>query len=43
VPGSRGSIVVVQVEVVKIYVAAMESLRKKKAGETQRPSKVMVF
>jgi hypothetical protein len=29
---------------VKIYVAAMEPLRKKeKQGETQEPSKLMVF
>jgi hypothetical protein len=42
--GSRGIIVAVQVGVVKIYVAAVEPLRKKeRQGETQEPSKLMVF
>jgi len=42
--GSRGIIVAVQVGAVKIYVAAMESLRKKeRQGETQKPSNLMVF
>jgi hypothetical protein len=43
--GSRGIIVAVQVGAVKIHhVAAMEALRKKeRQGETQEPSKLMVF
>jgi hypothetical protein len=42
--GSRGNIVAVQVGAVKIYVAAVEVLRKKeRQGETQEPSKSMVF
>jgi hypothetical protein len=42
--GSRGIIVAVQVGAVKIYVAAVEALRKKERhGETQEPSKLMVF
>ncbi len=42
--GSRGNIVAVQVGAVKIYVAAAEALRKKeRQGETQEPSKSMVF
>jgi type IV secretory pathway VirB10-like protein len=42
--GSRGIIVAVQVGAVKIYVAAMEALRKKeRQGETQKPSNLMVF
>jgi len=43
--GSRGIIVAVQVETVKIYVAAaLGALRKKeRQGETQEPSILMVF
>jgi hypothetical protein len=42
--GSRGIIVDVQIGAVKIYVAAVEALRKKeRQGETQEPSKLMVF
>jgi hypothetical protein len=42
--GSRGIIVDVQVGAVKIYVAAVEALRQKeRQGETQEPSKLMVF
>ncbi len=41
--GSKETIVVVHVGPVKIYVAALEALRKKKDGETQEPSKLMVF
>jgi hypothetical protein len=42
--GSRGIIVARQVGAVKIYVAAVELLRKKeRQGETQEPSKLMVF
>jgi hypothetical protein len=41
---SRGIIVAVQVGAAKIYVAAVEALRKKeRQGETQEPSKLMVF
>jgi hypothetical protein len=42
--GSRGIIVDVHVGAVKIYVAAVEALRKKeRQGETQEPSKLMIF
>jgi len=42
--GSRGIVVAGQVGAVKIYVAAVEPLRKKeRQGETQEPSKLMVF
>ncbi len=41
---SRGIIVVVQVGAVKIDVAAVEPLRQKeRQGETQEPSKLLVF
>jgi hypothetical protein len=41
---SREIVVGVQVGAVKIYVAALEALRKKeRQGETQEPSKLMVF
>jgi hypothetical protein len=46
--GSRATIVVVQVGAVKIYVAAVEALRKKERGSQNRmrlslPPKLMVF
>jgi hypothetical protein len=42
--GSRGIIVAVQASTVKIYVAAVEALRKKeRQGETEEPAKLMVF
>ncbi len=42
--GSRGIIVAMQVWAVKIYVAAVEALwKKERQGETQEPSKLMVF
>jgi hypothetical protein len=42
--GSRRIMVAAQVGAVKIYVAAVEELRKKeRQGETQEPSKLMVF
>jgi len=42
--GSIGIIVPVQVGAVKIYLARVEALRKKeRQGETQEPSKLMVF
>jgi hypothetical protein len=42
--GSREIIVAVHVGAVKIYVASVEALRKKeRQGETQEPSKLMVF
>jgi hypothetical protein len=42
--GSTGIIVAVQIGAVKIYIAAVEALRKKqRQGETQEPSKLMVF
>jgi hypothetical protein len=41
--GSRGIIVAVHVGAVKIYVAAMEALRKKeRQGKTQETSNLMV-
>jgi hypothetical protein len=40
----RGIIAAVQLGAVKISVAAVEPLRKKETqGETQEPSKLMVF
>jgi hypothetical protein len=33
----------VQVGAVKIYVAAVEARKKERQGETQEPSKLMVF
>jgi hypothetical protein len=42
--GSRGIIVAVQVGAVKIYVAAVEALRKKaRQGETQKTIKIDGF
>jgi hypothetical protein len=42
--GSRAIIVDVHVGIVKIYVAAVEPLRKKeRQGETQEPPKLLVF
>jgi hypothetical protein len=40
----RGIIVTVQVGAMKIYIGSVKSLRKKeRQGETQEPSKLMVF
>jgi hypothetical protein len=42
--GLRGIIVPVKVGAAKIYVVAVEPLRKKeRQGETQEPSKLLVF
>jgi hypothetical protein len=42
--GSRGIIVPVKVGAAKIYVVAVEPLRKKeRQGETQEPSELLVF
>ncbi len=41
--GSRGIIVAVQVGAVKIYVAAVEALKKKRQGATQETIKIDGF
>ncbi len=42
--GSRGIIAAVQVGAIKIYVTAVEAVRKKeRQGETQGPSKLILF